>query len=338
MARRRTTLAQVAEHAGVSPTTVSFVLNDRDAGISAVTRERVWNAARELDYRPNVSAKALRSKRTHTLALITDEIASTPYAGAIIRGAQEQAWRNGYVLFVVNTNSSADVEHAAVETVLDRQVEGILFASMHTRAVELSAGMAEVPTVLVNCYTVDAASPPPAVLPDEFAGGRDATRLLLEAGHRRIALINGDERTYAWRRRRAGYEEALRTGGVPIDRSLVVEGDWLPAGAYDITHTLLDASDAPTALFCVNDRSAHGAYDAIRELGLSVPADVSVVGYDDQEMSRFLRPALTTFALPHYELGRRGCELLLTEATSPGSVELIACPPRLRASVAAPSR
>ena len=149
-------------------------------------------------------------------------------------------------------------------------------------------------------------------------------------------MINGDDATVAWRKRRDGYESALRAYGMEVDESLIVQGNWLPDVAYDLTRRLFDRADRPTALVCANDRTAHGAYDALRELDLSVPDDVSVVGYDDQEMSRYLRPALTTVALPHYEMGRRGCELLLSDSRMTPTRELVPCPPRIRHSIAPP--
>ena len=236
---------------------------------------------------------------------------------------------------IVNTNGSADLEQAAVETMLGRQIEGLLFASMHTRAVTLPAGVRDVATVLVNCFTEDRDGHHTEVLPDDRTGGRDAVEILLSAGHTRVAVINGDHGTHAWIDRTAGARDAFAARDMELPDDLVIEGNWLPDGGYDITRALFSRSDPPTALVCANDRTALGAYDALRELGLSIPADVSVVGYDDQEISRFLRPPLTTIALPHYELGRRACQLLLSGPRT-STRELVACPPRVRNSVAPP--
>lgn len=334
----RARLVDVAQRAGVSQTTASLVINGRDVGIADATKERIWAAVQELAYRPNASAKALRTQRSHSFGFVTDEIASTPYAGEIIRGAQEAAWAGGHVLLVVNTGGSSAVELAAVQELLDRQVDGVLFASMYTREVAVPPAARSLPTVLVNCFPAAGEPELPSVVPDDVRGGREATELLLAQGHTRIAVINGDDTAYAWSCRLQGYREALQARGLTPDPSLVVEGNWLPDGGYDVTRRLFEADDPPTALFCANDRTAQGAYDALRDLGLSIPGDVSVVGFDDQELSRYLRPPLTTMALPHHELGRRGCELLLSATPPPPARELVTCPPRIRASVAAPRR
>lgn len=332
----RVRLADVAAAAGVSQTTASIVLNDREAGIAEGTKERVIAAALELGYRPNASARALRRRRTDSLALITDAIATTPYAGEIILGAQDFAWANGYVLYIVDSNGSAEIEQAAVEAMLDRQIEGLMFAAMHTRGVVLPPVAATLPTVFINCFVDPTAPHAVEVIPDDRRGGYDATELLLAAGHRRIALINGDSSTHAWIERRLGFLDAFAERGLEADLSLIREGNWLPDGAFAIAHDLFSGGEPPTALVCANDRSAYGVYDALRELGLSIPGDVSVVGYDDQEISRFARPPLTTIALPHYELGRRGCELLLSGPRMSPTRELVPCPPRLRNSVGSP--
>lgn len=334
---RRITLAEVASLAQVSSTTASLVLNNREAGIPAVTKDRVTAAAAELGYRANASARALRRRRTESIALITDAIATTPYAGEIILGAQEYAWSHEHLLYIVDSNGSEEVELAAVEAMLDRQIEGLLFAAMHTRRIALPAPASAVPTVLINCFLDPDEATAVEVLPNDRAGEDTATSLLINAGHTRIALINGDTGTYAWIERRRGFLDALHRHGLQPDETLIREGNWLPDGAYQLTMQLFAEPDPPTALVCANDRSAYGAYDALRSLGLRIPKDVSVVGYDDQEISRFARPALTTMALPHYELGRRGCELLFSGQRMSPTRELIDCPSRIRDSVAPPS-
>ena len=186
---RSPTIGDVARLAGVSPTTVSFVLNDVvGSGISEPTRMRVRASAREIRYRPNATARLLRTDRSHAIGFVTDEIASTPFAGDVIKGAQEAAWEAGKLLTIVNTGENQEIEESAVGMMLERRVEGIIHAAMYHRAVEPPADSCEVPTVLLNCYSEDGSWA--SVVPDELSGGRTATDVLLSRGHERVGFIN----------------------------------------------------------------------------------------------------------------------------------------------------
>lgn len=174
----------------------------------------------------------------------------------------------------------------------------------------------------------------PCVLPDDDDGGAQAIRLLVSNGHRRIAFINGLEGTYPAEHRLTGYRTALDEAEIIFDPDLVRNGNWNADSGYELTKELFELTQPPTALFCSNDRMAVGAYFAIKELGLTVPDDISVVGYDNQtELAAFAHPPLSSVQLPYYEMGRMGAELLLTKAT-PG-VRYVACLPVVRDSTAA---
>lgn len=303
--RRHVTMKDVAEHAGVSQTTVSFVMNRTEAfTIPEVTRERVWRAVRELGYRPNAAAKMLRTNRTHSVGFVTDVLASSPFAGEIIRGAQEGAWAHGQLLTIINTGGDSALEEAAVEELLERRVEGIVYASMSHHVVSPPGNLSEGPAVLLNCFEEERTLP--SVTPEEVGGGRLATEALLVRGHRRVGFINIDrERARpAAEGRIEGYQEALALHGIPVENLLVRSGNANADDGYRYARELLELSEPPTALFCATDRMAMGAYDAARDLGLSIPEDVSIVGFDDQELiSEYLRPALSTVALPFFEMG-----------------------------------
>lgn len=337
MKRTSPTMADVARLAGVSPTTVSFVLNDApNANISAETRERVWQAIRELGYRPNAAAKVLRTRKTDTIGFITDQVATTPYAGQIAKGAQDLAWENGKMLIIINTEGDRAMLEAAVEMLLDRQVEGIIYAAMYHQEVELPTNMEETATVLLDCFTADQRFP--AVVPDEVGGGRLATETLIAHGHRRIGFINVRSGIPAAIGRLQGYREALAAGGIPYDPDLVLDGNGDADGGYLRVKELMALDRPPTAIFCGTDRIAMGAYDGLRELGLRVPEDVSIVGFDNQELiAAYLRPKLTTIQLPHYEMGRWAVQYLLDPANGSPSVPLqpylMPCPLVSRESV-----
>jgi LacI family transcriptional regulator len=334
--RRLPTIGDVARLAGVSPTTVSFVLNDVDgSGIAEMTRMRVRESARELGYRPNATARSLRANRSHTIGFISDEIASTPFAGNIIKGAQEAAWASGKILMIVNTGKNQKIEESAVEMMLERRVEGIIYAAMYHQAVVLPIDSREVPVVLLDCYSEDRSWA--SVVPDEVSGGRTATEILLGKGHERVGFINLPPGIPAATGRLEGYKQALEARGLAFDDSLVTYGDGTASSGYHRAAVLVQASDPPTAIFCGNDQIAMGAYEAFKELGLRIPEDVAVVGFDNLELiASHLRPALSTIALPHYEMGQWAVNCLVEQAED-GEMTLtqhtIGCPYVERESV-----
>lgn len=329
--RRPATLKEVAARAGVSVSTVSLVANDKkDARIGDAARARVLAAIEELGYRPNALAQNLVHGKSRFIGLVADAIASTPFAGQIIHGAQREAWDHGYVLLVANTEGDAEAERQAISMLLEHKVHGILYSTWYHRRIELPQGLAEADTVLVNCFGDGART---AVVPDEVAGGRVAAQQLIDAGHRRIAIVNTTTPSPARDGRLAGYRAALAAAGLAEDPHLVLETDPGAEGGYEVADRVL-ASGA-TGVCCHNDRVAMGLYDRVREQGLRIPDDLSVVGFDNQEIiAAHLRPGLSTVALPHYELGVAGVRALLDPAAPGGRVEIV-CPPVARASVAA---
>jgi LacI family transcriptional regulator len=331
-----TTIKDVARKAGVSFKTVSRVLND-DTAVRDETRAKVMDAIEALDYRPNIMARSLRSQRTHTIGFVSDLIASTPYASLIIQGAQERAWESNYLLLLVNTGGNQKMKEAAVDTLLDRQVDGIIYATMYHREAHPPEEVKQVPTVLLDCFVANRSLP--SVVPDEVTGGREATLHLLQKGHHRIGLILDQVDIPAKRGRFQGYKEALASFQIPYDENLVKFGNSMPDGGYDATMQLMQQPNKPTAIFCYNDRTAMGAYDALRKLGLSVPNDVAVIGFDNQELiAANLYPPLTTMKLPHYEMGQWAVKHLLElienpqEANRQITQKMLTCPLIERAS------
>jgi LacI family transcriptional regulator len=337
--RRRPTMLDVARLAGVSQTAVSFVLSEAPLAerIPEETRDRIREAVRTLGYRPNASAKVLRTGTSDSIGFITDESASNPFSGGMIVGAQRLAWDRGKMLIIVNTEGDPAVADAAVEIMLQRHVEGIIYAADYHQEVKPPAALAEVPSVLLDCFSADRTFP--SVVPDEVGGARLATEHLLAMGHRRVGFINVHPQLAAAPGRLAGYRQALAHHDLPFDPALVrhaTSHDNADEG-YVGGCELLALPEPPTALFCATDRMAMGAYDAIRERGLRISEDVAVVGFDDQQIiARFLRPALTTVALPHRAMGEWAVQYLLTghDAThgSPPVQHLMPCPLVVRGS------
>ena len=332
---RAVTMADVARQAGVSRTAVSFVLNENnDVAIPPATRSRIVEAAAQLGYRPHAAAQALARQRSGWYGLVT-EIVTSPLAVEVIRGAQQRAWAEERFLLIAPSEDELAMEVPAIEKLLEQRVEGIIIAATWHRAVVVPKNAHDVPCVLVNCYDADGRLP--SIVPDEVGGGRTAARVLLDAGHERVGHVTLTPGIPAQRGRLQGFRAELADAGVTLADDLVVEGDGSAESGYRGAAELLDRDDRPTAIFCGNDRMAMGAFDAAKERGLSIPHDISIVGFDDQEfLAESLRPGLTTVALPFEEMGARGVSML-TSLTAGSTIDdlttVVDCPLHLRSSV-----
>ena len=311
MATEKAGIRDVARVAGVSVTTVSHVLNETpNTRTSESTRARVRDAAKELGYSPNRLARGLRTRTSGMIGLLTEEIATTPHAGRIILGAQEAASRHNLTLAIVNShlNAGAAASRANARALVDRQVDGIISATVYQQEVQVPKDLRSVPAVLIGA--VDQQGLVPAVLPDERTGIGAAVDLLVSSGHTRIAFADAAEDVPATRGRLLGYRDAMRAHG--LDAGMKAVGEGQARGGYAAALELLSRPDRPTAIVCYNDRMAWGAYRAAAELGLRIPDDVSITGFDDQPpIPESLFPQLTTVALPHYEMGSWAVETLL---------------------------
>lgn len=310
---RRPNIVDIASSAGVSPTTVSHVLNRvPKTRIAASTRERVERIAREMGYSPNRLARGLRTNRSYTLALLSDEIATTPYAGKLILGAQEAASRHGWVLLIMTTGGVKSVEESEIAALWDHQVDGVAYAAAHHRVLDVPSSLDGKPVIVVNSESSNHEDR--SYFPDEFQGGYAATRELISAGHTSIGFVNTATPIPARDGRLRGYLAALGDAAIPIQASLIVAGEGTFAQDGYEAATRLFREERPTAVFCFNDRMAMGTYRAAREAGLRIASDVSIVGFDNQEIiAEALAPALTTLALPYYEMGAAAVDALIAE-------------------------
>jgi len=312
---RRITMTDIGKAAGCSQATVSFVLNQTPSiRISAQTRDRVIDAARRLGYRLPGTPQRQRFSPTTLLdsriGFIVDQLATSPEAVVAIEGVRQAAWNSGNVVLVAQTMSDDVMEPRTIQALVAQGIAGLVYMTIFTREVTLPPALRrlDIPVVLLNCHTADFAFP--AVVPSEIAGGQNSTRYLIERGHTRIATITGEPWMSAAQDRLEGYRRALATADIPFDPALVVEGDWSASAGYTATQGLLSLAARPTAIFCQNDRTAIGCYEALKEAGLSIPRDMSVIGYDDEEISRHLFPPLTTSILPHLAMGQWAVEQL----------------------------
>jgi LacI family transcriptional regulator len=309
---RKVTLIDVAVRAGVSATTASYILNGRSAQmrISPETEGRVRQAATELGYRPNRSARSLRTATTKTIGVISDFVASGQFASQMLTGASAAARLFDHLVVIGETEGDRDVEALLIQEMLDRQVDGIIYAALTTSTVIAPGLLDRQRAVLLNC--VDPSSSLPAVLPDEFEGGRSAAAELLAAGIVDEVYVVGEDPTpgaiagplrLEGIRARLGEAGGELAGVVPCHRTV--------HDAYDALDAWLAGGARPTALVCLNDRIAMGAYQALAAHRLRVPDDVSVVSFDGSELASWLRPEVTSIALPFTELGARAVQTLM---------------------------
>ncbi|MFG1706274.1 LacI family DNA-binding transcriptional regulator [Nonomuraea sp. M3C6] len=309
---RRVTVADIAAEAGVSRATVSKVLNGR-ADVAPATRAQIETMLVERGYVPTKRTKrAVTAQRRGGLIELLFNDASTPWAAEMIRGgeAAARAARVGIVVSVLESGPRRAQQW--LEDVADRGSRGIVLAlselspADHKRIAKLG-----VPVILVDPVGDFHSDDHPSIGAGNWGGGMAATQHLIDLGHRRIAAITGPMRFLCSQARLAGYRAALERAGIPADAQLVEHGDFHYSSGLTSTLTLLDQPDPPTAIFAANDEQATGVYAAIQQRGLSVPRDMSVVGFDDVPVAQWISPPLTTVRQPIAELGALAIRTLL---------------------------
>ncbi len=310
----RPTLSDVARRAGVSTTTASYILNGRadQMRISPETSARVKAAVEELHYRPNRLARDLRRRSTATLGLISEGVAAGRYASQMIVGASNEAATRNHLLLIGETQGDSSIRDRLIEEMLERQVDGLLLATVATVTLRTPALFLRRPAVLLNC--VDAAQGLRSVIPDDVDGGHTAARAVIEAGRSaRTFVIGVDDNPLALAgpSRLTGITEAFTAAGVSL--AGVVHCPWadVPAAHTAISDWFDRDHPEPTALICMNDRIGMAAYQVLEERGLRVPHDVAVVGFDGSDLARWLRPVLSSVALPYARLGELAVRRLL---------------------------
>lgn len=301
------TIKQVAERAGVSQATVSRVMNG-EVRVAEATRQRVDEAMQALGYRPNSFARSLASNRSNGIGLVISHLAGA-FMGRLMTSLEERMRRQDKSLLVASGHSEATCEREAIDFLLSRRCDGLLVHADVLSDEALEALGAQVPIVIVNRVV-------PALIDrcahvDNVQGGYRATRHLIELGHRRIACITGPLWKQDATQRLMGYRRAMAEAGLPVDSDAIVEGDsQLPSGRHAI-EVLRGREVAFTALVVGSDDMAIGAMQQLREVGLRVPEDVSLVGYDDEAYADFVTPGLTTIHVPVEEMAQAAAGRLL---------------------------
>jgi DNA-binding LacI/PurR family transcriptional regulator len=322
-------LEDVARRAGVSISTVSRVLN-RPELVNEHTHRRVREAIEEMRFRPSRVARRLRVEggRAQLVGLLTPDI-QNPFFAELARGVEDVAQEHGYVVFLGNSDESPDKERRYLEVMRAESVDGIIVppSSEHDTTIPELA-RAGVPVVCVDRRLPRARVD--TVVVDNVRGAWEATEHLVRLGHRRIGFIEGLPQLSTSRERLQGYRTALEENDLAFDPALVRRGDSRHASGRDLAAELLRLAAPPTALLAGNNLMTLGALEAIHRLGLRVPEDVAVVGYDDMPWALALDPPLTAIRQPGYELGRRAMEVLLGRIRAPErSVSLVMLEPEL---------
>lgn len=301
-------IRDVAKRAGVAPITVSRCINN-SGYCSQETRTRVEAAIAELGFVPNRLASGLRSKHTHTLALVLTDI-TNPFFTTIARGVEDIASEAGYTVIFCNTDESVTKEQMYLQMLLEKRVDGVLLVpalsgidSVHllkkqgTPIVVIDRRLPDLQTDVVRC--------------DSEGGAYALTRLLLSLGHRKIAILNGPSGVSTSEDRLSGYRRALTEAGIATDPRLEFYGAFIQDSGFEMTYKAMADAQKPTAIFAANNFITFGALKALHEMGLRVPEDVAIVGFDDLPPALVTFPFLTVAAQPAYEMGRKAIEILL---------------------------
>jgi len=305
------TLAEIAQIANVSVSTVSRALSNKNYPLKAENRQRIRKLAEEMGYKPNLVARSLQSNRSHLVGVIVDRMQS-PFAAATVQGIQDGLRHAGYSISIAYSNRDQTLAIEAINSFYSRQVDGIVILNswLHTYNDPILA-LQDRPFVFVNRVFGDCRQN--CVGPGDRYGAQIATHHLVSLGHRRIGYINGMQDWLEAQNRLSGYQDILLKNGLPIDAALIRHGDWGVDSGYQAARELVALYEKPTAIFAANDIMALGAIYAINEAGLRIPADIALVGYDDRDFAAWIRPSLTTVRMPSYEMGQAAARLLLEQ-------------------------
>lgn len=298
-------IKDVAERAGVSVATVSRVLN-HDPRVKAHLRQRVLEAVAELDYHPSRIARGMRNQTVAVIGLIISDI-QNPFFTALVRAVEDVAYSHQYTVILCNSDEDPQKEQLYARVLIGERVSGVIIVPTCQEACHLLLKRG-LPLVVVDRKLPGVKAD--SVTLDNTAGAYAATRHLIQLGHTRIGLVSAPLHVSVGLERRLGYEKAMLEAGLPLDETLIRTGDFKETGGYRATKDLLRLDPRPTAIFVVNNLMTTGALQAIHELGLRIPEDLSVVGFDDMPWLSLLTPPLTAVRQPVYEIGRAAAQLL----------------------------
>lgn len=339
------TIKEIAKACGVSVATVSNIINDKGR-VGDETKARVLKTIEDMNYMPNFVAKNLKTRNTRSIGVIAEDM--TVFAlPDIIDGITEYCEKEDYQILLVNLrlykkfqdtyyrdNSYKDIVHQEIRKLMAKQVEGIIYVAAHERLINVLPEDLSVPVAVAYGFTNKPEIP--SVVVADVKGAQDLVRYLISCGHKRIGVIAGKKDSLHTQSRLEGYQRALFAGNVLYDPELVVYGEWDRESGYRNTDALIEKK--VTAIFCMNDFMAGGAYDRLDELGYKVGCNIAVVGYDNREMACYEKPALTTMGLPLHDIGYCASEVIIRmlkkeESGVKKGIYYVECIPFIRDSV-----
>ncbi|WP_119469184.1 substrate-binding domain-containing protein [Vibrio cholerae] len=309
------TMKDIARLAGVSTSTVSHVIN-KSRFVSDEIAERVNNAAQQLNYAPSALARSLKMNRTKTIGMLVTT-STTPFFGEVVKGVERSCYHQGYNLILCNTEGDNQRMKASINTLLQKRVDGLLLmcSTLEGERLDVFDRYPDIPIVVMDWGPILFASD--KIQDNSLQGGYMAAKHLIECGHKEIGCITGPLIRHQAQMRYEGYKRALAEAGIAINPDWIVESDFECEGGYQAFEKLYQRGKLPSALFVSNDMMAMGVIQAASQRGLRVPDDLSLIGYDDVHIAKFMTPALTTIHQPKYRLGKAAVDTLLYRLENP---------------------
>lgn len=306
---KKTTMSDIARIAGVSKATVSMVLNKKDENISEETKNRILSIAKEMNYIPNSVARSLSTKRSSTIGIIVPDI-TNPYFSEVSRAIEDSANNYGYNVILCNSDNETEKEEKYVELLISKLVDGVIFAvgGHNTKGIELLKGN-NVPFVLLDRH-VEGFENLYGVYCENQLGVAQGVEYLYESGKRKIVFVKGPGDIEIAKQRLYGYKSTMKKYGI-FNESFVFESDFTMQGGKNVTEKILSEIENIDAIFYSNDAMAVGGMKVLLRRGYKVPEDISIMGFDNIQISEFVEPELTTIGQPIYEMGRESCRLLI---------------------------
>ncbi|MEI8673485.1 substrate-binding domain-containing protein [Vibrio sp. SA48] len=303
------TMKDIARLAGVSTSTVSHVIN-KSRFVSEDIAERVNKAAQDLNYAPSALARSLKMNRTRTIGMLVTT-STNPFFGEVVKGVERSCYHKGYNLILCNTEGDNERMKASINTLLQKRVDGLLLmcSTLEGERIEVFDRYPDIPVVVMDWGPMLFASD--KIQDNSLSGGYIATNYLIECGHKEIGCITGPLIRHQAQMRYEGYKRAVLESGLEINPQWIVESDFECEGGYEAFNRMLENGPLPSSIFVSNDMMAMGVLNAAHEKGIRIPEDVSIMGYDDIHIARFMSPALTTVHQPKYRLGKVAVETLL---------------------------
>ena len=309
--KKRVTIADVAQEAGVSMMTVSRAINNK-GGIREETRQRILEIAERIGYRPSGVARALATNRSCTIGLVIPDVAN-PFFSQIVRGAEDLAYASGYNVFLVNTGEDIEREETALNSLLEKHVDGAILCSPRLPEIKLQDYIDRFyNTVLINrelessrvdCVTINV---------NDMWGAQQAVSHLVSLGHQKIGLIAGPQESTSSQRRRIGYRQGLENNNFPYDDQLIITCQPNIEGGYQAAKAFLSTREEITAIVAYNDMVAFGIYQACEELGKSIPDEMAIIGFDDIPLAALVKPSLSTLRIDKRALGKDAIQTLIS--------------------------